>query len=64
MQLDVDVFKMMQNEDHGGWNDKMAMVIRILLTYVQISVGDNQTTFVLQKHFSFANALKISITTM
>lgn len=26
VQLDPDVFKMMQNEEHGGWNDRMAMV--------------------------------------
>ena len=26
VQLDVDIFKMMQNEEHGGWNDRMAMV--------------------------------------
>ena len=26
VQLDIDVFKLMQNEDHGGWNDRMAMV--------------------------------------
>ena len=26
VQLDIDVFKLMQNEDHGGWNDRMAVV--------------------------------------
>ena len=26
VQLDADVFKMMQTEQHGGWNDRMAMV--------------------------------------
>ena len=27
VQLDVDIFKMMQNEEHGGWNDRMEMVL-------------------------------------
>ena len=26
VQLDADVFKMMQTVQHGGWNDRMAMV--------------------------------------
>jgi hypothetical protein len=26
VQLDADIFKMMQNEEHGGWNDRMEMV--------------------------------------
>lgn len=26
VQLDLDIFKMMQNEEHGGWNDRMEMV--------------------------------------
>ena len=26
VELDVDIFKMMQNEEHGGWNDRMKMV--------------------------------------
>ena len=26
VELDVEVFKMMQNEEHGGWTDRMAMV--------------------------------------
>lgn len=26
VQLDADVFKLMQTEAHGGWNDRMAVV--------------------------------------
>ena len=26
VELDVEVFKMMQTEEHGGWHDAMALV--------------------------------------
>lgn len=34
VQLDVDVFKIMQNEEHGGWNDRMAMVNECIFCHV------------------------------
>ena len=33
VQLDVEIFKIMQNEEHGGWNDRMAMVISLFKTH-------------------------------
>ena len=38
VQLDVDVFKIMQNEEHGGWNDRMAMVgLSVFVVYVTVN---------------------------
>ena len=37
VQLDVDIFKMMQNEEHGGWNDRMKMVL--FVQYAQYAIN-------------------------
>ena len=38
VELDVDIFKMMQNEEHGGWNDRMKMVHNLLIIILYMYV--------------------------